>query len=109
MEYNSTFIPQHYLYRGWPTVKAREHQGRCRDCGGEAAPGRIRCYTCLRIAAIKIKIRRAQLKEAGLCVVCGKVPPDSGRVRCRACLEKIMCRYRKREEKKKNASSTYNK
>lgn len=40
-----------------------------------------------------------QRKEAGICVVCGKRPPEQGRVSCSRCLQKDRKKHEKSREK----------
>lgn len=42
--------------------------------------------------------RRARFATLGLCIQCGKTPPESGKTLCRACLDKqakASMKYRK--------------
>lgn len=83
----------------------REH-GICIKCGHNSArPGRLYCFDCADKAAeynrayyndnkeqIKeykkeyYRTNREYRKANGLCIACGKRPPDEGRVRCGRCL-----------------------
>lgn len=84
----------------------RKAAGICIDCKkAKASPGRVRCADCLakeRIHSKKWRMnksideyeekilaprraRRQRLKEAGICVICGKVDAEDGMTRCKAC------------------------
>lgn len=85
----------------------REH-GICIKCGHNSArPGRFDCFDCAdkkaEYAHIYYKANKERLgeyrkewsktrykkrKANGLCVRCGKRPPDEGKVSCRSCLAK---------------------
>lgn len=96
-----------YGRESWRMYKSA---GICPYCKTRyAEPGMVHCARCLRLRRelharsdpgnIRqrelCRERRARLKEAGLCVDCGKVPATDGMTRC----EK--CRKKKRERNKK--------
>lgn len=97
----------------------REH-GICIKCGHNSArPGRLYCFDCADKRADLNRIyynenkeqikeykkdwykKRAEYRRAnGLCIACGKRPPDEGRVRCGRCLAKDRKTHIERSRKK---------
>lgn len=90
----------HVTKKSWAE---RRTKGLCGNCGKtQAVAGRSLCERCKEavnysqkkyrmIHAVEISKRKSEryetLKEAGLCVRCGKIPPLPGKNRCESCIE----------------------
>ncbi len=101
----------------WATRKAA---GLCGNCGKvKPIEGRTLCRQCTDIIqygqkkfrtihALEICERKRQryikLKESGLCVKCGKVPPACGRVYCAECAAYTKAQSLKHRMKQKELS-----
>lgn len=103
----------------------KEH-GICPRCKNWSEPGRVYCKNCMKKIRAKQKLRdptgeihrqycrdrRKRLKEAGLCVHCGKKLAIAGQVLCKECNAKnresqivynINRRLKREEEKARGA------
>ena len=98
-----------YGRENWNMYKSA---GICPYCKTRyAEPGLVHCAQCLRLRRELharsdpgnvhqrelCRERRARLKEAGICVRCGKNPAREGRTRCQAC-----------EDRKRESDIKYN-
>jgi hypothetical protein len=62
-----------------------KRQGRCAWCGKQPLASRRKCARCLAWNRANQRTRYATLREAGLCVQCGKVEAVYPYVRCETC------------------------
>lgn len=86
-------------------VLRRRDTGVCFACGNPAPnPSRTFCDDCTR-ARSRSTYRQSARKAAGLCVVCGKVPPVIGAVRvtCDPCGKRRSARVLRSVEKRRQA------
>src|SRR5688500_15501412 len=63
--------------------RKRLERGICR-CGRPIQEGKTRCQRCRESASAKLRVRAAQRKAAGLCVVCGKAKEPTAS-KCESC------------------------
>jgi uncharacterized OB-fold protein len=72
---------------------ARLRVGLCQQCDAVVSEGQKYCEVCTG----KATERREQRAAAGLCVVCGTIPPAAGRRLCQRCLDRVKEVYRERQ------------
>ena len=72
-------------------LKWRRFLGLCTSCGAEAC-GNSMCDQCQERATNRIRLKRIQDKQSGLCQECGNHPVNNSRYRCDACLELMRIR-----------------
>ena len=80
--------------------------GMCQSCGRIIEAGRegkSRCLKCTRTQTRYFANYRAERIANGLCVRCGKVPPEPGIKTCRACRDKANEECRRSRERAKAA------
>jgi hypothetical protein len=58
-----------------------------RGCGNPARLGYKLCWACAKRSRDQANKRTRQLREAGMCIRCGKAPAAEGRKMCGPCLE----------------------
>jgi hypothetical protein len=78
------------------------YPGRCKDCAQKAAKGRSRCDDCAEARRKAAAERRARLKRAKRCTVCGEPARVVDGVVMTTC-ERHGRYYREREEERRNA------
>lgn len=78
------------------TRDQRKAEGLCIDCGSPKMEKSCRCQRCRKRNIDACAARRARFKEAGLCIKCGKSPPNDGNTKCAKCLDRQMNAYRRR-------------
>lgn len=73
------------------TAQRRQAAGVCPGCGNERDAAAAYCSPCATVRRAKGRVyqkaKTASLKGAGLCVQCGKAPPETGSVRCSRCAD----------------------
>ena len=72
------------------TQQDRRDAHRCIKCGEQDArtlSGKVHCKKCADFISRKNQLKRAELKQAGLCCYCGKPMPEDriGYCYCMAC------------------------
>jgi len=75
--------------------------GRCSCCSDDVAPGKTMCQKHLDEKTAKQAKKRAERKVSGLCPVCGKDKPESGKKTCAKCLKRINEWYSSSEYKER--------
>ena len=69
-------------------------RGGCSECGRPTMPGKTMCKEHAQYGLMQGKKRKEKLKAAGLCVICGKRPPEEGKNLCGECAERSKARFR---------------
>ncbi len=64
------------------------NQSTCNSCDKPAVPGKKKCQECLDKASKIQNAWRSKQIDAGLCEMCGKVPPKAGRSKCERCIRR---------------------
>jgi len=76
------------IKRKHAVVRMRLERNLCGFCGGTKDRGR-NCADCRSMFAAYARNERRERRAAGLCTICGKKAPDTGRTSCRDCREKV--------------------
>ena len=76
--------------------RTRRESGRCVVCGEPVRQAAALCFTCSLKRNEYIRRRRADLKAAGICVICCKNKAADGFTACEDCKRQQRERYIKR-------------
>lgn len=74
------------------TRALRRRVGLCYDCPNDAFPGRVRCASCLAIAAAYARTVYARQHQHRYCYDCGERPVMQGQPQCAVCREVLRMR-----------------
>jgi hypothetical protein len=77
--------------------RARITEGLCSSCGTEQTEEeRVKCSSCLQVAAEREAEERDRRRAAGLCPLCGRRRPRKDRRSCGLCLQRARTAFQQR-------------
>lgn len=70
------------------SYKRKIEEGKCYLCGERAVEGKTQCGECLAVQKEKARVRREEMRAAGVCISCGKRNATTTGGQCQPCADR---------------------